>query len=312
VETMRTEMLKGVGVMGHVVRPTVDEGIAIVGSAEAAGADWCVLPDAFGWRDVWMMLTAAATATDVIRIGPGLTNPYTRHPFVTLAALATLAELSGDRVLLGIGAGGSELSRHGEIDRSDAPQRVRDLIEDLRAATEGEPPLPMASSMPAVPILGSARGPKMLDSIEASCDMFLAFGQPHAHMEVTAERIRPLSTELGWAPIRRGYGKDGIAAITYALLNVREPVRRDLGLSEEGERRLREVLLTEGFDAAVEHVPDSALDAFLSDDDVEVVGAVARRLGATCITVLAFDTGSLDEQVTWARQVLDVAAATTR
>jgi hypothetical protein len=299
-------MLKGVGVMGHVVQPTIDEGVAMISSAEAAGADWCVVPDAFGWRDVWMMLTAAAAVTDVIRIGPGLTNPYTRHPFVTLAALATLAELTGDRALLGIGAGGSELKRHGGIDRSDAPQQVRDLIEGLRAATEGEPPLPMASSMPAVPILASARGPKMMNAIEASCDMFLAFGQPHAHLEATADRIRPLPTGLGWAPIRRGYGKEGIAAITYALLNVREPIRRDLGLSEEGERRLREVLLTEGFDAAVEHVPDSALDAFLSDDDVEAVAAVARRLGVECITVLAFDTGPLDEQVTWAREVLDL------
>jgi hypothetical protein len=300
-------MLAGVGVITHMPRPTVDEGVAVICAAEDAGADWCVVPDAFGWRDVWMMVAAGAAATNTVRIGPGLTNPYTRHPYVTLAAVATLAELAPDRALLGIAAGGSELPRHAGIDRSDAPRKVTSLIEDLRAATAGKPPLPMASSMPEVPILGSARGPKMLDAIAAGCDMVLAFGQPHADIEATADRIHPIPATLGWAPIRRSYGDDGIAAMTYALLNVRESTRRELGLSEEGERRLREVLLAEGFDAAVNLVPSSALHAFLTDDDTETAGATARRLHADCITVLAFDVGPLGDQVEWAREVLDRA-----
>ena len=241
--------------------------------------------------------------------GPGLTNPYTRHPYVTLAAVATLAELAPDRVLLGIAAGGSELPRHGGIDRSDAPQRVTSLIEGLRAATAGNPPLPMASSMPEVPIIGSARRPKMLDAIANSCDMVLAFGQPHADIEATADRIRLLPATLGWAPIRRSYGENGIAAMTYALLNARESTRRELGLSEERERRLREVLLAEGFDAAIDLVPASAWDAFITEDDTETAGATARRLRADCIIVLAFDVGPLGDQVKWAREVLDRAGS---
>lgn len=309
MSSTRAGLLTGVGVICHLARPTVDDGVAVIRSAETAGADWCVLPDAFGWRDVWMMLTAAAPETDRVRIGPGLTNPYTRHPFVTLAALATLGELTRDRLLLGIAAGGSELPRHGGIDRSDAPQRVRSLIEDLRSATRGKPPLPMASSMPDVPVLGSARGPKMLEAISAGCDMVLAFGQPHDAIEATADLLSDLPAALGWAPIRRGYGKNGVAATTYALLNAPESTRRELGLGEERERRLREVLLSEGFDAAVGHVPESAVDAFLTEDDVEAAGSTARRFGAECITVLAFDTGPLDDQVTWARDVLDRAAS---
>ena len=49
-------------------------------------------------------MTAIATGTDRITLGPGITNPYTRHPAQTAAAIASLDELSDGRAFLGIGA----------------------------------------------------------------------------------------------------------------------------------------------------------------------------------------------------------------
>ena len=46
-------------------------------------------------------------STDAMEIGPGITNPYTRHPAQTAAAIASLDEVSQGRAFLGIGAGGS-------------------------------------------------------------------------------------------------------------------------------------------------------------------------------------------------------------
>jgi 5,10-methylenetetrahydromethanopterin reductase len=40
-------------------------------------------------------------------LGPGVTNPLTRHPTVTASAIAALSEVSGGRALLGLGAGDS-------------------------------------------------------------------------------------------------------------------------------------------------------------------------------------------------------------
>jgi 5,10-methylenetetrahydromethanopterin reductase len=54
-----------------------------------------------------MLLSEAARATTAIRLGPTMTNPYLRHPFHTVAALATLQELAGDRIFLGVAAGGA-------------------------------------------------------------------------------------------------------------------------------------------------------------------------------------------------------------
>ena len=53
-----------------------------------------------------MTLTAIALATERILLGPGITNPYVRHPGVTAAAVATIDELSGGRAFVGLGAGG--------------------------------------------------------------------------------------------------------------------------------------------------------------------------------------------------------------
>ena len=77
--------------------------------AETAGFDFMLVPDtpwlAGRWRDVYVHLTAAALATTNLRLGPGVTNPLTRHPQVTANAAMSLHSLSGGRAILGIGTG---------------------------------------------------------------------------------------------------------------------------------------------------------------------------------------------------------------
>jgi 5,10-methylenetetrahydromethanopterin reductase len=66
------------------------------------------------WREAYVILGAAAMATSRIRLAAGVTNPVTRDPAVIAAAFATLHEMAGDRVLLGIGAGDSSLETLGK------------------------------------------------------------------------------------------------------------------------------------------------------------------------------------------------------
>src|SRR6266550_6592579 len=98
-----------VGVISHLPNVGFDEVRALAKAAEDAGADWLGLPDAFWWRDAWQLLGEAARVTERIEIGPLVTNPYLRHLFHTVAALASLQDLAGPRVFLGLGAGGSEV-----------------------------------------------------------------------------------------------------------------------------------------------------------------------------------------------------------
>lgn len=64
-------------------------------------------------RDVYAMMALAAINTHRIKIGHGVTVPLIRHPSVTANATATIDELSGGRVFLGIGIGGNALRSMG-------------------------------------------------------------------------------------------------------------------------------------------------------------------------------------------------------
>jgi len=56
-------------------------------------------------RDIVTYLSVMAGATSRLRLGSGVINTFTRHPVTAAATFATLAELSGGRVTLGLGLG---------------------------------------------------------------------------------------------------------------------------------------------------------------------------------------------------------------
>jgi len=59
------------------------------------------------WQDVYPIFALMAAATERIHLGTCVTNPVTRDPTVTASALATLNEISGGRMEMGIGRGDS-------------------------------------------------------------------------------------------------------------------------------------------------------------------------------------------------------------
>jgi alkanesulfonate monooxygenase SsuD/methylene tetrahydromethanopterin reductase-like flavin-dependent oxidoreductase (luciferase family) len=59
------------------------------------------------WFGAVPTLTAAATVTERLRIGPLVASPNFRHPLTLAKELVTLDDLSGGRITLGIGAGGT-------------------------------------------------------------------------------------------------------------------------------------------------------------------------------------------------------------
>ncbi len=81
---------------------------------EAAGWDGVTFGDSQCLMgDPYVALTATALTTSRIRLGVGVTNPWTRHPAVTSAATMSAHLESGRRVALGIGRGDSSLDRLG-------------------------------------------------------------------------------------------------------------------------------------------------------------------------------------------------------
>lgn len=84
-------------------------------SAEGLGFDHAWTYDHLSWRSLagqpWgatiPTLTAAAAATESIRLGTFVSSPNFRHPVPFAKEVATVDEIAGGRFLLGIGSGGT-------------------------------------------------------------------------------------------------------------------------------------------------------------------------------------------------------------
>src|SRR5260370_12172029 len=59
------------------------------------------------WQEAYPVFTLMAAGTSDIPIGTCVTNPATRDPTVTASALATLHQISGGRIQIGIRPAGS-------------------------------------------------------------------------------------------------------------------------------------------------------------------------------------------------------------
>ncbi len=88
---------------------------AIAKCAESCGFKTIFLIDShIGWREVYPYLTLCVRETSRIGVGTLVTNPIIRHPTVTASAFATLQEISGGRMVLGIAKGDSSVRILGE------------------------------------------------------------------------------------------------------------------------------------------------------------------------------------------------------
>src|SRR5262249_59002862 len=95
-------------------------------------------------RELWVTLTACALGTSKIRLGPGVTVPHTRHFSVTASAIATLHDLAGDRLVLGIGTGGSSAETMGlSLQRAARIATLEAVVHGIRSLVDkGTAPFP--------------------------------------------------------------------------------------------------------------------------------------------------------------------------
>jgi 5,10-methylenetetrahydromethanopterin reductase len=151
-----------------------DEFAEMVERIDGLGYDHLWLTDSsLHARNAYAYLTLAAARSSRLRLGTAVTNPLTRHPAVTAVAAATLDEISGGRMILGIGAGDRPLlalglhpARLTSVRASIAAMRALWAGETVsvtdRAFTLDEAHLRVVAR-PDIPIFLSASGPKMLE-----------------------------------------------------------------------------------------------------------------------------------------------------
>lgn len=182
---------------------SVDAFAADVRRAERLGWDAAFQPDSqLRRRDTYVLLAAAARATERITLGPLIANPVNRHPTVTASSIATIDELAPGRTLLGWGVGDTAVRLAGL-----RPARVKELEAStrlMRALLDGEP-VDAGAARPArlphhrpVPIWIAAGGPRTLRMAGGVADgVFIRVGTHSANIANAIAAIRAGAVEAG-------------------------------------------------------------------------------------------------------------------
>jgi probable F420-dependent oxidoreductase len=147
--------------------PPVSRVVELATLAEDQGFDYVWAWDSHVlWQEVYPVFSLIAANTERVKIGPCVTNPATRDITVTASALATLNEISGGRMVMGIGRGDSARRVIGKppvtVEHLEhACRTIKDLAEGREVDYEGTPTqLKWASG--TLPVWVAAYGPKAL------------------------------------------------------------------------------------------------------------------------------------------------------
>ncbi len=120
------------------------------------------------WQEAYPLLTLAAVNTSKLKLGHCVTNPGIREPTVTASAYATLHDISGGRMVLGIGRGDSSRRVVGlkpvkVAEFEAACAMIKDLMNGRPVVwNDKELELTWAKGRPEIPLYVAGYGPRAL------------------------------------------------------------------------------------------------------------------------------------------------------
>ena len=159
--------------------------------------------EATGYTDMWSgetqgpdgftPLALAAAWTDRVRLGTGVVGVFTRGPALLAQQAAALADASGGRFVLGIGASSDRIVEGWNQMRFERPlTKVSGTLAFLRAALSGERTptgfkLERAPAEPVPVVLAALRGKMLRLAVDAADGAFTNFLPLSALPRVTAQ-----------------------------------------------------------------------------------------------------------------------------
>lgn len=237
---------------------------------------------------------AIAATTKNITIGLGIVPPYTRHPGLLAMECQTLAKLSGDRFMLGMGAAKAAALHMGWTEATmKAMPTHRESISVIRQLMSGAPvdhqgklyrldaPAASAQDLAEVPIAIGATGPKMLELGGEIADIvLLPTFTTAAFVKVARERIAegagragrdpadiPLGATLPFSVDRdERRARDAIRRLTAVYIaNKLQNIKNDAlmqaaGIDEAEIRPIADELSENGASSAAGMVTDEIMD----------------------------------------------------
>ncbi|MFB6082226.1 MAG: 5,10-methylenetetrahydromethanopterin reductase [Halanaeroarchaeum sp.] len=193
--------------------------------AEAAGFDAVFASSHYNNRDPFQALARVAAATETVRVGPGVANPYETHPVALASRVATLQETSGGRAIFGLGAGDRSTLRNLGVDRDRPLRRVLETMRVARRLFRGDrvdhdgtftvDDAGLNYDVGAVPVYVGAQGPHMLRMAGKYADGVLVNASHRDDVAWAADRVAEGCEE-------RDDARDDPEVAVYASVSVAE------------------------------------------------------------------------------------------
>ncbi len=268
-------------------------------------------------RELYVTLTACALGTSRIKLGAGVTAPYTRHVSVTASAFASLNELAPGRVILGVSTGNSLVRTIGRrpariAEMEEYVGKLTDLLDsretDFDSGVRGG--ISWLDGPTQVPIYVAGTGPKMLRAAtRATSNIILMAGSGPAFVRAGLDTVHAGMREAGkdpsearvimWTPF--AIAEDGVVAREHASKHVASLLSRvDPDLFDEEDREAIE-RIRKGFSPYPHDpnapknpggVPDKFIDQLALAGTPDEVRAQVEKMA----TVSGFDTVVLNTQ----------------
>jgi 5,10-methylenetetrahydromethanopterin reductase len=297
--------------------------------AEAAGWDSIWLGEDYFYRGGVTMAAAVAMATSRIGIGLGIMTPLPRHPALMAMEIGALQELSGGRIVPGIGAGVGAWMRQMGFDYRSPLGVMREGTDLTRRLLAGEVVsadgqyfrldrvklnFPTAPS----PIFLGAVGPKALHlSGQIADGTVLSVLAGNSYIRWACERIREGQADAG----RTGASHLVVAYLFLALADTRaaardlvrpvvaeylsaggvNPLSREAGIPDDLAVELNAEYLRGRI--PVDRISDAIVDAVAAAGPAEHCANWIRQLGAAGADVVALLPIPLDEASSAVRRI---------
>ena len=267
---------------------------------ENAGFTRVWVPDESTWRSSYQTSAIIGEHTKDIKFGPGLTNPYTRHPVVTGVEMATLHTDFGCRGILGIGPGDFHFLQSLGMSWRQVTQTLIEAIQIVRLVVAGKPiefhgqvfsvtdlQLKYESrNSPPLEIGLGCRGPKLAETAGKVADRVLLDGIPQKGLPDVIKRVR-----LGEEQAQRTKGACGIGCFF------------GLGIDNNTQRAKQQAKRNASWSIAMAH-PFALEAAGLSKTDVQPVfdalpdlDAATDKISDELVKQFAL-TGTVDDVIT--------------
>jgi 5,10-methylenetetrahydromethanopterin reductase len=179
----------------------VEELVEIGRQAEQDGFDALFASCHYNNRDPFVVLDRVAAATEDLRVGPGVANPYETHPVSLASRVATLDEVSDGRAMCGLGAGDRSTLTNLGIERDKPLRRVLEAMKVSQQLWAGErvdhdgtfqatdAALNYPETVSEIPVYVGAQGPHMIRMAAKHADGVLVNASHPADFEWADQQV---------------------------------------------------------------------------------------------------------------------------